>query len=274
MKKTYVLIFLLLNGIGLRAQEYVKKSKSYLYFCGGGGLHSLSYQLENGKRKGAIGYLFNAGYSYFFTPKWGIQAGVGVKSFRSSATLDYMTGKSATDTDGDSYIFRTYYNGWEEKQQGLSLDIPVGIQFRPKLGEKLRLVVTAGGEVSIPVNVTYKVTSGNIETRGYYSQWNVELANMPQHGFTTITTRYEGDVSLKPAYALFADMGVLYGLSPNLDLFIGGYLDYGLNNIIDPENSDVYRNEIYNGVLASSQTDNVTPVAMGLKVGVYWRLWK
>jgi hypothetical protein len=107
-----------------------------------------------------------------------------------------------------------------------------------------------------PVKTTYKSTGGELVTSGLYSQWNVELKDLPQHGFNTITDQIKGNVSVKASCAAYAEAGALYGLTPRLDLYAGGYIDLGLNNVLKSDNRLIYQMDgVYNGVLASNQTD-------------------
>lgn len=267
MKKPLIIGLSLLLYANIQAQE----AGHYLYLNVGGGLHNLSYSLQNGNEKGSFGYSFNAGYGYFFNKHWGVQTGVGLQSLKPTATLNYMTGVPSTDADGATYEYRTYYNNWKEQQSLLFLDIPLGVQYRYKLNGKFQLLAAAGLKISFPVKTTYKTTGGEIVTSGYYSQWNVELKNMPRHGFNTITDQLTGDVSLKPSYSGFADLGATYMLSSKLDLYAGGSINYGLNNVLKSGNKLVYQQDgVYNGVLASNQTDKAKMVSLGMKVGVIW----
>lgn len=268
MKKPLIIGLSLLLYTNIQAQE----TGHHLYLNTGGGLHNLSYDLKNGNEKGSCGYSFNAGYGYFFNEHWGVQAGLGLQSFKPTATLNYQTGLPSTDADGTAYEYRTFYNSWKEQQRLLFLDIPLGVQYRYKLNEKFRLLASAGLKISVPIKTTYKSTGGEIITTGFYSQWNVELKEMPQHGFNNITDQLKGDVSLKTSYSGFADLGALYGLAPRLDLYAGGSISYGLNNMLKSDKKLVYQQDgVYNGVLASDQTDKARTVSLGLKVGVLWR---
>jgi len=267
MKKPLIIGLSLLLYANIQAQE----AGHYLYLNTGGGFHNLSYNLQNGSEKGSCGYTFNAGYGYFFNEHWGVQTGLGLQSFKPTATLTYQTGTPSTDTDGTTYEYRTYYNNWQEQQRLLFLDIPFGVQYRYKLNEKFQLVAAAGLKISVPVKTTYKTTGGEIITTGFYSQWNVELKDMPQHDFNNITDQLTGNVSIKTSYSGFADLGALYALSPMLDLYAGGYVNYGLNNAHKSDNKMVYQQgNVYNGVLASNQTDKARIVSLGLNVGVRW----
>jgi len=271
MKKQIIIgLSLALTGF-LHGQE----PGDYLHINIGGGLHNLSCTMPNGTEKAQPGYTLNAAYSHFFTPNWGLQIGLGIESFSALSTQNYMTGTPEVDTDGDSYIFRITYKDWKEKQQALFVEIPIAIQYRHNLGNKFGLIGSVGGKISNAISGSYNTAGGQIVTSGYYSKWNVEFKNMPQHGFTTITTNYKGDLSLKPSYMAVADLGGLIKLSERTDFYIGGYFNYGLNNILKADSKLVYQKDgTYNGTFASAQTTKVNPISVGVKLGLYLHLGK
>jgi len=94
---------------------------------------------------------------------------------------------------------------------------------------------------------------------------------MPRHGFNDITDHLIGDIPIKTSYSVFAECGVLYGLPHNLDFYAGGYLNYGLNNVVNSNGNLVYQQDgIYNGILNSNQTDKARTIAIGIKIGLLW----
>jgi outer membrane protein OmpA-like peptidoglycan-associated protein len=247
----------------------------YMYLNGGGGMHNISYSLANGKYDNGKGFTINAGYGYFFNSHWGFSAGLGIKSMKAEASLNnFMLGFPSVDSEGTSYEYRNYFSNWKEQQKTLLVDLPVAFQNRI-FWRKFTLQTSVGLMVSFPTSSEFKVKEGEITTTGYYSQWNVELKNMPQHGFTTLTSHPEGDISFKTACSAFGELGVLYSLTNTFSLYAGGYYHQGLNNTIDARKKPVYEsNGIYNGVLQSPLTDNVKPVAVGVKVGIVWSFGK
>jgi OOP family OmpA-OmpF porin len=269
MKKQIILVFAILIYGALQAQE----TGNYLDFNVGGGIHNLSYSLLNGTEKGQFGYTINAGYSYFFTPQWGLRTGLGFQSFQSLSTLNYLSTTPDIDSQGQSFSFKANYKNWQERQTALFVDIPLTVQFKLPIAPKFGLLASAGGKISVPFNISYKSVGGEIVTTGYYKQYNVEFYGMPQHGFSTYTNNFSGNLSLKTSFMAIADLGGLYKLTDKTDLYVGGYINYGLNNIYNAQNKLIYQyNGTYNGLLASTQTDNVIPISFGLKVGVYWHL--
>jgi len=270
MKKQIIIGVSLLVFGSLKAQ-YIPKH--YLHFDIGGGLHSLEYNLQNGTQKGQFGYTVDAAYSYFFKQNWGVKVGVGIQSYAAQSTLNYLSSIPTVDTNGDLGDFKTNYNNWQEMQQALFLDIPLEVQYRHFFSEKISLLASLGAKVSIPIVASYKTNGEAIATTGYYSQWNVELYNLPQHGFSANTNNYSGGLSLKTAYVGIADVGCLYSLSKQMSLYMGAYLNYSLNNILTPDTKQIYQPDgVYNGIFASNQLTKVNPLAVGVKVGLTWQL--
>ncbi len=248
---------------------------NFLHFNVGGGLNNISYNLKDGTEKGQFGYTLNAAFSYFLTSQLGIQSGIGLQSFNSLSTINLKSASSEIDTDGHTYEFWTNYKNWQEIQQILSLDIPIMGQFKRFLDRKFGILVAMGGKISIPIYSNYKTSAGQIVTTGYYNQWNVELTEMPQHGFTTYTNSYSGNLTLKPSFMAVAELGGLYKISRKTELYIGGYFNYGFNNILNPDSKLILQpNAIYNGVFSSSQTIKVVPISIGIKIGLYWQFGK
>ena len=271
MKKLLIIGLILLLKLSTQAQE----SRHYLYLNGGGGSQNLNYSLLNGDVKNSFNATLNIGYGYFINKHWGLLTGIGLQSFKPSASLNYRTGVPAVDTDGDSYEFRTYYNNWQEEQKLIFFDLPVEMQYRHLLSKKLTIFAAAGLKMSVPVMSSYKTTGGEIATTGYYSQWNVELKNLPQYGFKNITDLQSGDFTVKTSWSGIADMGLSYAVSEKIDLYAGGYLSYGLNNISKSTGKLVFQKDnVYNGVLASDQIGDLKTSTVGFKVGVLWHFGK
>jgi hypothetical protein len=269
MKKQLFIILLVVVSVTAFTQD----NKQYLFFNTGGGLHGLRYNLNNGDQAMGPGFTLNANYEYFFSPNWGVFSGLGLQSAKALATLNYMSVRDATDIDGDSYKYRTYYSGWNEMQNVLFLDIPLGALYKYPLDRRFDLLASSGLTISIPLLATYKVTSGQVTTTGYYKEWDVELTDMPQYNFSTVTDRYSGDIKMKTSLSFNMEAGGLYHWRNNLDLYLGTYFNYGLNNIVSTTNKPVYQSDgTYNGILGSELVNKVRLMSLGLKVGIQWNM--
>lgn len=255
---------LLLCGVA-QAQE----KGNYFYVNAGGGLHNIDYKLANGTVKNSLGFTGNLGWNYFFTSHLGFGIGLGVQTYKAVATLNYMTSNTAVDADGDAYKYRIYYADWQETQNMVSLDIPLGFSYQTKFNDKSGMMFTLGAKISVPVKSSFKSTAGEINTKGYYPQWNVELGNMPQHDFYTLKSITASKFSANTSYSVYADLGYLHNLSKNMDLYLGIYGNYGLNNLIKPTNNFVYQQGgTYNGVMSSDQLAKANLFSAGIKIGI------
>lgn len=267
MKKQLILTLCLLLGlISTQAQD----KGHYVYVNGGLGLHDLNYDLLNGSEDGSLGYTFELGYDYFFSKKWGIGTGIGIQSFRSTSTISYMSETAMLDEEDAPYFYRVYYDNAKEEQKIMTFDIPIVFSYQTRLNESWKLLATIGGKVSIPVSSTYQKVGGRTTT-GYYSQYNVELANLPRHNFTTFDTSPSADFTADPFYSGNVSLGGLYKLNNNFDLYVGAYFNYGFSVAVTEKNQLLYLEDgTYHGVLESDQASNVKPMAVGLKVGLRW----
>jgi hypothetical protein len=265
MKKLLFIGLLLLEIGAVLAQQNDK----VLYFNIGGGSHNLKYDIANGKQENDIGLTYNVGCDFFFSENWGLGTGLGLESFHAKSTLNYQTSKASVDTDGDSFEFRTQYANWKEKQNVLLLDIPLSFIHQKQINDNLKIQISVGPKVSFYVLSKYKSDGGTIETTGYYKKYNVTLYDLPQHNFTTITDVPEGNNSLNPILSTFINLGGLYKFNEKMDIYLGAYFEYGLNNAIDSQDKSLYQEDgVYNGVFSSDQTSKVKPQTFGFKVGL------
>ncbi|MDD4968236.1 MAG: hypothetical protein PHT07_02285 [Paludibacter sp.] len=271
MKKHIIILLSIVISTVIQAQE----TWNYLNVNAGAGSHNLRYTLQDGIQSGNTGYTANIAFSHFFTSHWGVQTGIGVQSFTTTSTVNLTESTPAIDSDGDIYIFKSDFKNWQETQQVLFFEIPLTAQFKHRFNSKIGLLATAGAKISIPVQATYKSTGGEIVTSGYYPQWNIELTDVPDQGFKTITQNFTGKYTLNPAYTAIVELGGIYKISERIDLYAGAYFHYGLNNILKPDTKMLYQVDgTYNGVWKSYQTTDIKPFSIGVKVGMYLKVGK
>lgn len=254
--------------MALFAKSIAQEKKSYINFSTGGGIQTLSFDLLNGVRKEGFGGLLSLGYGYKLTPVIGIQTGLEFASIQSFITLNKMTSESLIDSDGDSFEQRTYFNNWKEKQTMYAVNIPLNFLLSLKVGDKSCLQPYFGGAFLIPIQSQFEIQTGDFELRGYYPQWNVEIANAPRHDWTIVSERYSGDIKLKPCFMVTAGIGWIYSLIRNLDFLTGAYLYYGLNDMNKKESGRLYQSGVYNGIMNTNEVGIVKPFSVGIKIGI------
>lgn len=271
MKKQIILYISLTICILLQAQ----KSENFLNFSIGGGQHNLSYSLKDGIQTPETGFSANMNFTHYFTSKLGLLSGVGIQTFSSVSTLNLTESTPAIDTDMDIYVHNAKFNNWQEQQQVMFVEIPLAGQFKQRINDKINMLLTLGAKMSLPVSATYNTTGGEIVTSGYYPQYNIELTDLPNHGFSTITKSFTGKYSLNPLYSAIAELGASYKLTEKIDLHAGAYFNYGLNNILKADTKMLYLLDgTYSGVFQTYQITDITPVSFGIKLGLSMKIGK
>jgi len=203
------------------------------------------------------------------------------------------------------FELRARVSNLEEKQTVFFFEIPVMATYQTYFGEdkKWGMYGGLGVKLLLPVSPKFKIQNGQnsqLNVSGLYRQIDGLPTDMgapsnppvPQHGFGTITNPnatldWNDKAKLKMGVAGTADLGFLVTLDKSTDLTIGGYLDYGFSNLKKNADQKLFTapaqyhpgadNQIgegiqYNGMLNSSMTGKIKPIAFGVKVGVRFKL--
>lgn len=259
-----------------------QRSGSYLTIEGKTGLSGYNYKLLDGSQNSKLGFGGKIGYSYFFDKHLGIGTGLEITSYSTEGSLkNYLVSfNNQIDDEGYNYRKDVYLLNWKENQKAMFFEVPLYIQVQNKFGteQKHGYYFNLGFKFQMPVISKYEVTEGDIETQGYYPQWNVTLHSLPKHGFGVNNDfKPSGNTTLKFNVAGSAELGFLFGLSDRVDLTVGAYCDYGILNMKkNDEGSLVYQdnnnNIAYRDMLSSNLVDKVHPLSVGGKIGVRIKL--
>ena len=248
----------------------------------GGGLSTLNYKPTLGKFTGGYGGEAGLGYHYFFSPNWGIGTGVNFALYNSETTSDNVFfGRFNTTTSntfaGRAIEFAYSFGDYKEEISATMLTIPLMVQYQT--GGKIGLFAAVGGKVGIPLSANNKLTTGTLTTSAYFPDWHVTYDDLPQYGFGTYDgLSKENDFKLKTAVMLSAELGAKFRFGNSMYLYVGGYLDYGLNDIRKQEGTGLAfaytpgaasypEGFAINGSLAE-MSDKISPLAIGGKIRV------
>jgi len=254
MKKSFSIFLVLLMGISSQADEF------YAY-CGGG----ISKGFE-------FGGLFGVGYTYFFTPNWGIGTGLEKAFYNVKGESENYNQQTFTFTDyeGNEIEFRSTIKGYKEEQSFTLLQIPLMVQYQN--GENHQFYARAGAKLGIPIKGKNKITADSIKNTGYRKFENYEYTTQTFLGFGTfVGEKSEQDLPLQTAVLLSAEAGMKWKINKALRLYTGLYFDYGLNSVIEKghslDNPIEYKNEIHTFVF-NNLIDELSPFALGLKLNL------
>jgi len=292
---------------------------SYLTVSGTIGSSSLNYKLnslgEKGSRSGELGYGIDVKYSYFFHQHWGVTTGVGISYYGTTGKLKgslaedkfYNLGK-LTDNDWQpapkDFELRARVTNLKEKQTSYFLEIPLMLSYQTYFGEEARwgMYGGLGAKLQIPVSTKFKIKEGaksEFNVSGQYDGIPTDMGapgNPPvvQHGYGTISDpnsslSWEDKAKLKMGIAATAELGFMFSLGESSDLMIGGYMDYGLNDlkkngkqglftapsVYHPGADNNVGNGIkYNGMLNSDVTGKIRLISFGGKITLRFKMKK
>ena len=295
MKNLVIIFSTLLAGLcsTIYSQQVYRTGydKHEFSISGSGGIFGLNYSPAAGSQTNGFGGGFGLGYHFFFSPYWGVGTGVEFSLYNSkfdqkndNLRHHYVT----VDFVGDNFIFSSVATGFSEKQKASMLQIPIMLQYQTGG----LFYAAAGAKVAIPVSSSFN-SSGNIQNTGWFSHEQYPYREDPALGLSSYPNfSGKGDLEIKAAVLASIEAGVKLRLTNKTALYIGAFLDYGLNNVNKNKGDLNYfvhynsadRNFDVNGILHSHSAtftgdyatadaknsraiaDKFSPLAFGLKV--------
>jgi outer membrane protein OmpA-like peptidoglycan-associated protein len=199
----------------------------------GGGLQGMHYSLQNGQTKPLFGGAIDLRYSFRLDARWNLVSGLGAGTYRTEATLQDGIAYSSylVDATGSAFKFNVKTTGYKETQQFYAFSVPVLLQFHTQ-DPIVQWYIEGGLKGFIPFSTTIQASATQLVLSGYYPDYNIEISNLPQHGFGTINNWSSGATAkLNPSLALSLATGASFNLAPGDRLYAGVFLDYGLTSL-------------------------------------------
>jgi len=195
-----------------------------------GGLQGMHYQTTEGTDKLLPGGSLDLLYTFRLKGPWNLVTGLTAGIYRTEATLpdgvaltDYQV-----DDEGSAFQYSMKTEGYKETQRFFAAGIPLLLQYH-STGAGAQWYLNAGGKVLLPSTASIAISARQATLSGYYPDYNIDVSNLPQHGFGTINNWKSGATTeLKPAAALSAAAGISFPLPRGMRLYAGLYVDYGL----------------------------------------------
>jgi len=200
---------------------------------GNAGWQGMRYPLQNGQSGAVPGGSLGLNYTFPLNGQVGLLTGLSCGLYRTRATLQDGTAFTSgqVDNSGSAFEYKVRFTGYEENQRFFAASIPLLLQYHPS-GPGVQWYFDAGAKVVIPFNTSVQVAAKQLALSGYYPDFNIDVSNLPQHGFGTINGwNARATAKWRPAVALSIGSGLRFGLSPGKCLYAGVYLDYGLTGL-------------------------------------------
>ncbi|PKV49865.1 outer membrane protein with beta-barrel domain [Aquimarina sp. MAR_2010_214] len=238
-------------------QEFVLKTSS--------GLSGILYDDLNGKGTIGFGGGLGVGYTYFLNAHWGILTGAEIAYNQNQYKLntDEVISTPKIDDYRSAFYYQVKTTGYKEDQSFVSVAIPLIVQYRSLISNKTEFYFGVGGKLLLPTNQQVSASAATIATSGYYPDLNLEIDDLPNHGFGILNNwEDKGSLSLKPSVLLSLEGGLSFSLKKGTKLYTGIYADYGLTDLQDhnsTKNLVTYNlngldDIAVNGILAANNT--------------------
>ena len=265
-----------------------------------------------GSAKSKIGAGVTAKYNYYFNSHWGIGAGFGLSLYKSDAIINggmnnfYPSGNYIDDDESglpQNFELRGRLENIKEKQNVQLFEIPVTALYQTRFSYgKWGAYGSLGIKLQLPVVKKFEVasnTESKLNVSGYYTDgtqgFDMGAPGTPElsyHGFGTVANPgkalgWKNDTELKVGFACTFEAGAIHRLNNESDLLFGLYIDYTFSDIKNSNvtllsgpsgnyhpdaNDNIGKGIIYNGLLNSNQTNEITPLSFGVKIGLRFKL--
>lgn len=187
----------------------------------------------------SAGNVLNKGWKYSFgadyiIPIKGINnIGIGAYYALSKYSLDsneFFYSCNIVDDENEEFIYKAHGKDIKEKQTVHFVEIPIYYQLRIK-----SLFFNVGPKIAIPVKTEYSTIKGNVELTGFYPQYNVELTDLPNHGFANYNLAGKhGDLDSQIVWGACVGFGYCLPLG-SIDLNIKAFAEYMFNDFVSQE---------------------------------------
>lgn len=270
------------------AQDVVAEKKedtpkrNDIVIWGLGGLSTLQYSPAVGTATLGFGGGGGVGVRHFFTQKFGATIGVEFMTYASSFNAPlFTTSYYTTDESNDPFAFKTRFVNYTEKQQMMSLSLPIMATY-----EHNNLYAQLGVKIGMKLNSKFSATADSAMTYASVADWNVDYFNLTNAGLKNYANvRNSGDINLGVSFiAISGEIGMKFNLSQKLNLYTGIYADYGFTdmaksrqpmvNYLAPAPTELSHISVLNSSLSTSNpgtsniVDRIGILGAGVKIAL------
>jgi OmpA-OmpF porin, OOP family len=224
-----------------------------------GGIQGLHFDIPGGSQgKRQTGGRVGVHYIFPLSARFGLLTGIGCGYYNTKATLQNGVTFSSWQVDNAGSAFQYSINaiGYTETQRFLGAGIPVMLHYHT-VGNNTQWYLSAGTKFILPFNAKIKATAKQLNMSGYYPDFNVEVFNVPQHGFAALSNwQSSRNIELKPTATLSGSTGISFRMGERMRLYTGVYIDLGL--------TDMKKADSYNSLIGYNATGSASPLAAGV----------
>lgn len=212
--------------------QVLAQSNNEVSFYLQGSFSELGYEALGEESELENGFGIGAKYAYYLSENWSLGTGAEFQYMEGSIFVPNIQGAFMTeDSEADAFEFRYRAANFSENQDVYFFNIPLQVQYE-SLG-MTRFYAAAGVKAGLVLASEYQNSATALETSGYYPQYDVELTDPEFAGFGEFGTvnNAESELGLKTNFVAHLESGVKLMLENSQSLYMGLFLDYGLNDI-------------------------------------------
>ncbi|PRX43835.1 outer membrane beta-barrel protein [Salegentibacter salegens] len=262
--------------------EALAQSKNEVSFYLQGSFSKLKYEALGQDSEMENGFGLGANYAYYLTENWSLGTGAELQYMEGSISLPTVQGSFMTqDAEADEFEFRYRATNFAENQEVYFLNIPLQVQYESS--GTVRFHTAAGVKAGLVLTSEYQSSATSLETSGFYPQYDVELTSPEFAGFGEFAAinNTESELDLKTNFVAHVESGVKLMLENSQSLYMGLFLDYGLNDIkpdtsgkrLIDYNAQNPTDFVFGSLLSSrrdinalQESDEVKSLAFGIKI--------
>lgn len=232
----------------------------------------ISYKSALDKSKGGLGLGISLAYRYSLTENWGVSTGLTFQPYKGNYTNNSFTlvSPSFAEPNGNSYTLTQTLDN-KEKQKAAYLLIPVKVNYRMQLTEKISLSAALGAAYGIAIGEKFDMKSGTVTRTAYFPAHDLTIEDLPMHAIGKFTdyVNMPSEDQFKSTVMGLAEVGADYTLTDQwlVKAAIVGTMGGNVKNSDYP----TVQQYAYPGVTAINHTGDVKPISMGLALGVVYR---
>ncbi len=222
--------------------------------------------------KGRNSLNFNLDFGYYFSKISGISIGAGYCSYSTELTMDsYSTKFQTIDSENETYEMQIKGTSIVENQKLSFFNIPICLNLRLPVGEKIGFFLTGGISLDIPVTKTFKA-EGTFTYDGYYAVYPILFQDIPAYGFpSNLNTLTSGNLQIKNLNATFcASGGAYFNLNEKFQVVVGVSYNKSITSIsaytTDPDFRLTSKANELNSFMAGSK--EVRLQSLGINIGL------
>ncbi len=204
---------------------------------------------------------FSLSYAYYLDSNWSLEIGGEIGMYNLTVKNKELSSSYASvDSEGQAFEFRYNAADHNEKFKGNYYSIPFRVQFESEEinNRNTRIYASAGVRYTMHSKVESSLDVKDLNTSGYYKEWDAEL-----HGPTFAGFGAMGDISeqkkfkLKDSFSVLGEIGAKQYLANGNAVYLGFYATYDL------EGSDSKKPEL----IAYNATGNGSPIKINSALG-------